>query len=419
MILLTYYYTHIYKEVVNMSDKLLNKYNPPIKFKRILEILKVSTLLGFTSFGGPIAHLGYFHLEYVQKRKWLDEQQYADLVALCQFLPGPASSQIGIGIGTMRAGVLGGIAAWFGFTMPSACMLLLFALLMRDSNFSNAGWIHGLKIVAVCVVAHSIIMMGKKLASEKKTAIIAAFSTAVALLWQTAFTQVAILLIAGFVGILLFRNRQEVIPQKAEIQHPQHKSYLFLIVFVVLLISLPILANGSSNVFLSIFDGFFRSGSLVFGGGHVVLPMLEQEVVPTNLISKADFLAGYGAAQAVPGPLFTFASYLGTLIAGVPGAIVAIFAIFLPSFLLVLGVIPYWNQLRKNDVVKAGLIGVNAAVVGILLAALYNPLWTTAILTYKDFILALALFVLLVLWKAPPLVIVFAGAMGGWLLSIL
>lgn len=398
-------------------DSTLKKKNH--KFSSVMEVLKVSTLLGVSSFGGPIAHLGYFHNEYVLKRKWIDEHSYADLVALCQFLPGPASSQVGIGIGTMRAGFWGGVAAWFGFTMPSAIALLLFAVLIKDFNFGDASWIHGLKIVAVAIVAHSILTMGQKLASTRKTATIAALAAAVALLWQTALTQVVIILVAGLAGVFLFKNHQHAEQKLPEVHPHSRMPFVFLILFVTLLVALPILSSLSSHVYVTIFDSFYRSGALVFGGGHVVLPLLELEVVPTNLITEADFLAGYGAAQAVPGPLFTFASYLGMMIAGVPGAMIALAGIFLPAFLLVIGVIPYWDRLRRNQLVKAGLISVNAAVVGILLAALYHPLWTTAILSAKDFILAMLLFVMLTFWKLPPWMVVITGAFGGWAFGLL
>lgn len=391
---------------------------PQSKTARILEVLKVSSLLGVSSFGGPIAHLGYFHNEYVAKRKWIDEHSYADLVALCQFLPGPASSQVGIGIGAMRAGLWGGLAAWVGFTLPSAIVLMFFALLIRDFSLADAPWLHGLKIVAVAIVAHSILAMGKKLASTPKTATIAALATAITLLWQTALTQVAIILAAGLIGVFLFRDHEHVKATKPETQLQSKMPFAFLIAFAGLLFVLPMVARLQPNLYLQLFDSFYRSGSLVFGGGHVVLPLLELEVVPTGLITEADFLAGYGAAQAVPGPLFTFASYLGAMIAGVPGAAVALAGIFLPAFLLVIGVIPYWDRLRANQKVKAGLVSVNAAVVGILLAALYHPLWTNAILNARDFILAMILFVLLTFWKVTPLLVVLAGALGGWIFSL-
>lgn len=377
----------------------------------VLEVLKVSTLLGLTSFGGPTAHLGYFHKAYVEKHKWIDEHSYADLVALCQFLPGPASSQIGIGIGTLRSGLLGGIAAWLGFTLPSAIALLIFAVLVKDFNFAEASWLQGLKVVAVAIVAHSVLGMGKKLASEKKTATIAVLAMAVALFWQMPFTQVLIILASGIAGVFLFKGGEKSHPAEHQEVLLNHKPLMWLGIFAVLLLGLPILMAVFPNLYLHVFDSFYRSGSLVFGGGHVVLPLLELELVPSQLVTKSEFLAGYGAAQAVPGPLFTFASYLGGVIGGLPMATVALVAIFLPSFLLVLGVLPYWQWLRSKETVKRGLIGVNAAVVGILLAALYDPLWTTAITGTKDFVVAAGLFGLLTFWKTPSWMIVLLGGL--------
>lgn len=387
------------------------------KGAKLLEILKVSTVLGLTSFGGPIAHLGYFHLEYVKKRKWIDEHSYADLVALCQFLPGPASSQVGIGIGVMRGGVLGGLAAWAGFTLPSAIALVLFATLLKEGGLGAASWVHGLKVVAVAIVAHSVLAMGRKLASEKRTATIAVAAAAAVLLWQTAFTQILVILGAGLLGMRLFRDddRQK---EKAPMEPAGLLPAVFLSLFAALLLGLPVLAHLTGSPLLKLFDSFYRSGALVFGGGHVVLPLLEMEVVPSGLVSQADFLTGYGAVQAVPGPLFTFAAYLGALAAGLPGAAVALGGIFAPAFLLVVGVIPYWNRLRANTRVKAGLVAVNAAVVGILLAALYNPLWTTAVRSAEDFILAMVLFLMLAYWRVPPLAVVLTGALGGLLIGL-
>ncbi len=381
--------------------------------EKLWEVLKVSTLLGLTSFGGPIAHLGYFHEEYVRKRRWIDEHSYADLVALCQFLPGPASSQVGIGIGMTRAGLLGGIAAWIGFTAPSAIALVLFADLLKDYDLGAAGWIHGLKIVAVAIVAHAVLSMGQKLASNRLTASIAIVSAAVVLSWQTAYTQVGVILLSGLLGLFLFKDQGEAAPATHHTPIKDHRPAVFLGIFFLLLFALPILREAIAHPLVALFDSFYRSGSLVFGGGHVVLPLLELELVPPGWISKADFLAGYGATQAVPGPLFTFSSYLGAMIGGLPGAFVALIAVFLPSFLLVVGVLPYWDALRKNKQVKAAMVSINAAVVGILAAALYTPLWTSAILSVQDFVLAMLLFGLLVFWKAPAWSVVILGALGG------
>lgn len=389
------------------------------KWKSLFEVWAVSTKLGLTSFGGPIAHLGYFHQEYVRRRKWMDERSYADLVALCQFLPGPASSQVGIGIGTIRAGLLGGLAAWLGFTLPSVILLLLFALLLNGFNIESAGWIHGLKVVAVAIVAQAVFSMGQKLAAGRTRATIAILAASATLLWTSAFCQILLVFASGIAGLLIYRRM--AIPESADLFVPIRRSLAIfcLALFFGLLLLLPLLRQTFDVNWLSMFDSFYRSGSLVFGGGHVVLPLLEREVVPTGWISEADFLAGYGAAQAVPGPLFTFASYLGARMNGIAGALVATLAIFLPAFLLIIGALPFWNALRRNTKVQGALIGINAAVVGILLAALYNPLWTTAILEPADFALAAILFVMLVFWRIPPWIVVASGAAGGALLSLL
>jgi chromate transporter len=390
------------------------------KLTLLLEILFVSTRLGFTSFGGPIAHLGYFHEEYIRRRKWIDEKSYADLVALCQFLPGPASSQVGIGIGVMRAGVLGGIVSFLGFTLPSVIALIVFALLLHSFGFADAGWIHGLKTVAVVVVAHAILGMAKNLTPDVKRKTIALFAVVVTLVWQTAFTQVGVILIAGFVGFLIYRHHT-LDEHSDEVHFPiSHRfAVVCLTLFFGLLIALPILREATNLNWLAMFDSFYRSGSLVFGGGHVVLPLLEREFVPAGWLSEEEFLAGYGAAQAVPGPLFTFAAYIGAVIDGWQGGLLATVAIFLPAFLLILGTLPFWNTLRRNPKIKGALMGINAAVVGILIAALYHPIWTSSILSAVDFAFAAVLFSMLVFWKLPPWVIVVTGAVGGFLLSLI
>lgn len=391
---------------------------PGNKGRALLEVLAVSTKLGLTSFGGPIAHLGYFHEEYVRRRKWLDEQSYADLVALCQFLPGPASSQVGIGIGTIRAGLLGGLTAWLGFTLPSAVALVLFAFLMQGMDIGGAGWIHGLKIVAVAIVAQAILGMGQKLTPDRNRATIAIAAACVSLLWPSAWSQVLLIPAAGLAGLGMYRHTAVPDAPRLEVPIRRWVAVLCLTVFLCLLIILPFIRQFSASRSLALFDSFYRSGSLVFGGGHVVLPLLEREVVPAGWVGSADFLAGYGAAQAVPGPLFTFAGYLGAIAQGIPGAIIATAAIFLPAFLLIIGALPFWNSLRGSPKVQGALIGINAAVVGILLAALYNPLWTTAILAPADFALASLLFVLLVFWKVPPWIVVAAGAAGGAIMGL-
>jgi chromate transporter len=387
--------------------------------KTLLEILMVSTRLGLTSFGGPIAHLGYFHEEYVRKRKWMDEKGYADLVALCQFLPGPASSQVGIGIGVMRGGVLGGIVSFIGFTLPSVIALIVFALILQGLNVSDLSWIHGLKLVAVAVVAHAILGMAEKLTPDLKRKTIALLALIGTLLWQTAFSQVGVILLAGLLGFLLYRDQTDNDETKYEFPISKKFAVICLSLFFALLLLLPLLRDLTSNSWIAIFDSFYRSGSLVFGGGHVVLPLLEREFVPSGWISEEAFLAGYGAAQAVPGPLFTFAAYIGAVMNGWQGGLLATVAIFLPAFLLILGALPFWNLLRQNAKIKGALMGVNAAVVGILISAFYQPIWTTTIIKPIDFAFAAVLFSMLVYWKLPPWVIVVTGAIGGLLMSFL
>ncbi|URM34539.1 chromate transporter [Cytobacillus firmus] len=385
--------------------------------KTLLEILLVSTRLGLTSFGGPVAHLGYFHDEYVRRRKWMDEKSYADLVALCQFLPGPASSQVGIGIGVMRAGAPGGIMAFLGFTLPSVIALIIFAILLQGINPAEAGWIHGLKIVAVAVVAHAVLGMAQKLVPDLPRKTLALLAIIATLFWQTAITQVAVILVSGFIGFLIYKKHTD--NDDARLEFPISKGFAAgcLVLFFALLIVLPILREVTALEWVALFDSFYRSGSLVFGGGHVVLPLLEREFVPAGWLSEEAFLAGYGAAQAVPGPLFTFAAYLGAVMNGWQGGLLATAAIFLPAFLLILGALPFWDTLRRNPNIRGALMGVNAAVVGILIAAFYHPIWTSSILEPADFAFAAVLFSMLVYWKLPPWIIVVTGAMGGTLLG--
>lgn len=381
----------------------------------------VATKLGMTSFGGPIAHLGYFHEEYVRRKKWINEKNYGDLVALSQFLPGPASSQVGIGIGVARGGIVGGIISFLGFTLPSVIALIFFASLLQIYDIRDAGWLSGLKIVAVVVVAHAVIGMVQHHAPDIQRKTIALFVLVVTLIWQTAFTQIGVFLIAGIVGYFLYKNKSIKEGQTNVSLFPISKrlGYLSLALFFILLIFLPILSRLISSNWISMFDSFYRAGALVFGGGHVVLPLLEQEFVPTGLLSTQEFLAGYGITQAVPGPLFTFAAYIGAVMNGWQGGIFATFAIFLPAFLLIIGSLPIWDALRTNSKVKGALLGVNASVVGILISALYTPIWTSAIKSSMDFALAAILFFMLVYWKLPPWVIVLTGAVGGFIISYL
>ncbi|MDR7001141.1 chromate transporter [Neobacillus niacini] len=388
------------------------------KVRLLLEVFGVALKLGLTSFGGPIAHLGYFHEEYVRKRKWLDERSYVDLVALCQFLPGPASSQVGMGIGMMRAGVLGGLAAFLGFTLPSVIVLMIFALLLKRGNVYDAGWVHGLKIVAVVVVAQAIIGMERTLTPDIKRKALALGALVATLLIPTTFTQIGIILISALIGFLFFKHTDIQVDLSIPVPISRKLALGCLTFFFGLLILLPILREVSTTHLLAFFDSFYRSGALVFGGGHVVLPLLEKEFVPQGWISKESFLAGYGAAQAVPGPLFTFAAYLGAVMNGWKGAILATIAIFLPAFLLIIGTMPFWDRLRRNPKLKGAMLAVNGAVVGILIAAFYTPIWTSGIQSPKDFALGSILFSLLVILKLPPWVIVAAGVAGGMMMSL-
>jgi chromate transporter len=380
-------------------------------------VLLVALRLGLTSFGGPVAHLGYFRAEYVERRRWLDEQQYADLVGLCQFLPGPASSELGIAIGITRAGLLGGLAAWLGFTLPSALALTLFAAVVRRGGVLDAGWLHGLQLVAVAVVAQALWNMARTLAPDRARATLAILAAMVALLWSTPATQA--LVIAG-AGILGWRLLSAPATPPAAGPRPYIGRRLAIsawAIFLTLLIGLPLLRHLAPGQPLALVDSFYRAGALVFGGGHVVLPLLQTAVVTPGWVSPSHFVAGYGAAQAVPGPLFTFAAYLGAVEGPQPngwlGAAIALGAIFLPAFLLVVGSLPLWEAMRTRPAVQSALRGVNAAVVGLLLAALYTPVWTSAITRPADVAVALAAFGLLLLWRVPPWLVVLLTAAAG------
>ncbi|HRX48211.1 MAG TPA: chromate efflux transporter [Spirochaetota bacterium] len=390
-----------------------------MSIKKYLEVFTVSLKLGLTSFGGPIAHIGYYHNEYVAKRKWLDEKTFADLLALCQFLPGPASSQMSIGIGTMRAGLTGGFLAWTGFTVPSAVAMIIFALLLQGFSFGDAAWIHGLKIVAVAIVAQAVLTMWQKLVTDNKLATIAIAAMVFLLFKQTALSQIVIIAAAGFAGLLIYRNSAESDHSGASAAVGYRTGIIALALFFILLFLLPVMRQITGNGMIALADSFYRPGALVFGGGHVVLPLLEFEVVPTGWITKDDFLAGYGAAQALPGPIFTFAAYIGTMIGGVAAGVIALTAVFLPGFLIVIGALPFWNRLRGNGRIKGALTGVNAGVVGILLAALYNPVITSAVKSSADLGLAVILFGMLVFWKLPPWAAVIAGVAGSMVLGMI
>jgi chromate transporter len=356
----------------------------------------------------------------VVRRRWIDEAHYADLVALCQFLPGPASSQVGMAVGIIRAGLLGGAAAWLGFTLPSAIALVLFAYGMRGVDVGDAGWLHGLKVVAVAVVAQAVWGMARTLAPDGARASIAIASAIAVLASRAAATQVLVIAAAAVLGSLLLPA--SVKPDVSAIRVPirQATAVTALVLFGVLLIGLPLARQVFPSHAVAVFDSFYRAGSLVFGGGHVVLPLLQAEVVPPGWVTNEEFIAGYGAAQAVPGPLFTFAAYLGAVSHQPPngwaGAAWALTAIFLPSFLLVVGALPFWEQLRGRAGIQSALGGINAAVVGLLLAAFYDPVWTSAITGHADFALALVAFGLLVVWKVSPWLVVLVSALGGGLI---
>ena len=380
--------------------------------------------LGLTSFGGPIAHLGYFRDEFVTRRRWLTERSYADLVALCQFLPGPASSQVGIALGMSRAGYGGALAAWAGFTLPSAIVLILFALgIAHHSAALPPGALHGLKVVAVAVVAQAVWGMARNLRTDVPRVTLMAIAACVALLEPSAWGQVSVIVAAGIAGLLLFKPGHSSGHEPLPITISRRAGAIWLSLFVALLVGLPLLNQWLPNQTVTMMDAFYRSGSLVFGGGHVVLPLLQAEVVPGGWVSNETFLAGYGAAQAVPGPLFTFAAFLGASMNPAPsgwvGGMICLLAIFAPSFLLILGALPFWEQLRRSVRTQAALIGVNAAVVGLLLAALYQPVWTSAILQPQDFGLALLALVALMFWKLAPWLVVIGSGIAGWVLSVM
>jgi chromate transporter len=380
------------------------------------EVFATFLKLGLTSFGGPIAHLGYFRDELVTRRKWLSDSAYADLVALCQFLPGPASSQVGFALGMMRAGWLGALAAFTAFTLPSALALVVFALTAASiSGPLGTGVLHGLKIVAVAIVAQAVWGMARNLCPDKERAAIAVGAVAMLAFLPGAFGMVGAIILGAAAGLALGRGTGAPIGGHVTMPVTRGIAAAALLVFAGLLTVLPLLAGESQA--LAVIDSFYRAGALVFGGGHVVLPLLEAEVVRSGWVTQDTFLAGYGAAQAVPGPLFTFAAYLGAVLGpepnGVFGAAIALLAVFLPGFLILIGVLPFWDRFRSMASAQSLMQGANAAVVGILGAALYSPVFTSSIANLKDFTLALACFVLLMAWKAPPWAVVIIAALGG------
>lgn len=388
------------------------------------EVFLAFLKLGLMSFGGPVAHLGYFRGEFVERRGWLDDKSYSDLVALCQFLPGPASSQVGMALGLGRAGWLGALAAWLGFTMPSAIALILFAFgVTQWAGLASSGAVHGLKVAAVAVVAQAVWGMAKSMCPDRLRAGVAIVAALLVLVLPSALGQIAAIGMGAVVGRWAL--------QIGQLPSARHRNYgvskrvgaFMLVVFAALLVLLPVAAAATHSLFLSAIAVFYKAGALVFGGGHVVLPLLQTGVVPPGWIGNDAFLAGYGAAQAVPGPLFTFAAYLGAAMpapwGGWAGGLALLLAIFLPAFLLVVGALPFWETMRQRGAMQKSMGGINAAVVGILAAALYDPVWSSAIHAKADFGLALACFGLLVHGRVSPVVVVAGAALGGWVLAAL
>ena len=391
----------------------------------LAEVFAAFLKLGLTSFGGPIAHLGYFRAEFVERRKWLSESSFADIVALCQFLPGPASSQVGFTLGILRGnGLLGGLAAWFAFTMPSA--LILFAFAYGATVFTGPfaeGILHGLKLVAVAVVAQAVWGMAKSLTPDRERTAIALAAVAIVVFVGGSFGQIGAIALGAVAGLLLCRAGDSTPVGHLSFSVSHRRGALALVLFAVLFVLTPLVAAKTGSQALALFDAFYRSGALVFGGGHVVLPLLQAEVVTPGWVSNADFLAGYGMAQAVPGPLFTFAAYLGAVMGPAPnglmGAAIALIGLSLPGLLLVYGMLPFWDALRLRPTAQAAMRGTNAAVVGILGAALYSPVWTSAVLNARDFAVALAGFLLLTIWKLPPWIVVVLLAATGAILRLI
>ncbi|MEO6779910.1 MAG: chromate efflux transporter [Bradyrhizobium sp.] len=390
----------------------------PARHGSPLEVFRAFLKLGLTCFGGPIAHIGYFRDEFVVRRKWIDEHAYADLVGLCQFLPGPASSQVGFSIGLTRAGYLGALAAWTGFTLPSAAALILFAYGAGALNGPiGTGLLHGLKLTAVAIVAQAVWGMARNLCPDRERASIAAVAALIILFSASSVAQIGAIVLGGITGFWLCRSGAQAPSGHVEMPVSRTVGFITLAGYFLLLVGLPALwgLTGSSGV--ALFDAFYRSGALVFGGGHVVLPLLREAFVTPGWLSDDAFLAGYGAAQAAPGPLFTFAAYLGAVVTpephGLAGAVLGLVGIFLPGILVLLGVLPFWDSFRRRAGAPAMMRGVNAAVVGLLGAALYNPVWTNTVQGPRDFGIALVGFVLLVAWRAPPLVVVALSAVAG------
>jgi chromate transporter len=384
----------------------------------LIQVFLVFLKLGFTAFGGPVAHLAFFREEFVVRKKWITESDYSEIVALCQFLPGPASSKVGLTIGLSQAGYLGSLAAWLGFTMPSAILLLLLAL--GYSNYGDViplGLLTGLKVVTVAVVAQAVWGMSKSICIDNARITIMLSSAIGLLVFQSVFAPLVVIFVAGVIGVWLFKPSLNMIESQLTFSISRFSGSLWFLVFILFLFGLPIIQLFVEQPILDIVSAFFRSGSLVFGGGHVVLPLLESQMVKTGWVTKDAFLAGYGATQAVPGPLFTFSAFLGGVlngpISGVFGALLALVSIFLPSFLLVYAILPFWQTLRVKPRIRAALVGINASVVGILFAALYQPVFVGGVSGTNDFIAVIIAFGALMYWKLPPWLVVIAGGVIG------
>ena len=383
-----------------------------------LEVFWVFLRLGLISFGGPVAHLGYFKTEFVERRRWLDSHGYADLVALCQFLPGPASSQVGLAVGLLRGGLPGAGAAWLGFTLPSAVLMILFAYGVTSyGDVLGSGWLHGLKLVAVAVVAQAVWGMAQSLCPDRLRATLAVLAAIILLSMDSAFAQIGVIVLGGLAGWLLISPEETPESVPIAVTVSRRLGAALLAVFFVLLAGLPLAAQLSGSYTLDLIDAFYRAGALVFGGGHVVLPLLQAEVVPPGWISEDSFLAGYGAAQALPGPLFTFSAYLGTAMMPTPngwlGGVICLLAIFAPAVLLTIGALPFWTSLRRHKPARAVLLGVNAVVVGLLMAALYDPVFTSAVERPVDLAFVLAAYSLLTFYRWSPWLVVVLGALAG------
>lgn len=405
-----------------MPEPFIATPDTPTPSGRVWSVFWVFLRLGLTSFGGPVAHLAYFRNEFVTRRRWLDDRSYSDLVALCQFLPGPASSKVGMALGMGHSGLRGAIAAWAGFTLPSALLMILFAYGVTEYRaIAESGWVQGLKVVAVAVVAQAVWGMSRSLCPDPPRMAFAVFAALLTLLLPATAGQLVAIVSCGLLGRAMLKIDAPPGQRAAVYGISRRGGVIALSLFILLLLGLPLWALASGSSLVAMLEGFYRSGALVFGGGHVLLPLLQAVVVPTGLVSNADFLAGYGAAQALPGPLFTFAAYLGTVadgpLQGWLGGIVLLVLVFLPGFLLLIGSLPFWEMLRRRRDIQNTLAGINAGVVGILLAALYDPLWTSAIHSISDLALALVAFGLLVAARMSPVIVVMMAAAAGAVLG--